>query len=281
MRPMVHDGLNYSMKHPPRGWTVWVLSFMLGASSITSGLKMYIYPAIDLKAGECVRLYQGSFDQITSYDKDPLAVAQHFCQQGAKFLHIVDLDGAKDGQPAHAEVIFKIVQQTDLHVQMGGGIRHKEQIAELLDKGVSRVILGSIAMSQPQEVKKWLQEFGAEKIVLALDVRVNEQGEPHLASHGWQADTAISLWELLEEYNHSALKHVLCTDIACDGTLQGPNVALYQMCQTRYPHLHFQASGGIGNLEDLKKLSRVPVAGVIIGKALYEKRFTLAEALNN
>jgi phosphoribosylformimino-5-aminoimidazole carboxamide ribotide isomerase len=240
---------------------------------------MQIYPAIDLKSGECVRLYQGSFDQMTSYDKDPLAVAKNFSQQGAKFLHVVDLDGAKEGQPAHAEIIAQMAQQTELQIQVGGGIRHKAQVAELLNKGVARVVLGSIAISEPREVESWLREFGVEKIVLALDVRMSDEGEPYLAAHGWLSHTAISLWDLLEEYDHTVLKHVLCTDIDCDGTLQGPNIALYQTCRARYPHLSFQASGGIGSLEDLKKLAQIPVAGVIIGKALYEKRFTLAEVL--
>lgn len=239
---------------------------------------MELYPAIDLHSGQCVRLYQGAFDQLTSYGNDPLAVAQHFQSEGAKYLHLVDLEGAKKGAPVHLEVIREIAQNTDLQIQVGGGIRDITQIEQLFDLGVKRVILGSIAISQSALVTQWLYHFGAEKIVLAFDIRMDQQGMPYLASHGWQSDTSTSLWDILEVYAPCALKHVLCTDIACDGTLQGPNVALYQQCQKRYPQVHFQASGGVSRLADLQKLAHIPVAGVIIGKALYEKRFSLSEA---
>lgn len=237
---------------------------------------MKIYPAIDLKSGQCVRLHQGSFDQVTAYNNDPLSVAKDFAKQGATHLHVVDLDGAKSGQSAHTGIIVQIARETNLQLQVGGGIRTQAQIETLLEQGISRVILGSVAMLQPDLVKQWLEIFGADKIVLALDVRLNEKGEPQLASHGWQSDTHISLWDLLDTYGDT-VSHILCTDIDCDGTLQGPNIALYEMCQSRYPHLQFQASGGIGTLDDLKKLAKIPVAGVVIGKALYEERFTLAD----
>jgi phosphoribosylformimino-5-aminoimidazole carboxamide ribotide isomerase len=240
---------------------------------------MKIYPAIDLKSGECVRLYKGCFDQVTTYQKDPLATAQSFAQQGAEFLHIVDLDGAKNGSAQHTEIILTIAQSTKLCIQTGGGIRTTQQINTLLQGGIARVILGSIAIENPQQVSQWLQEFGGEKIVLALDIRMNDHQQPQLASHGWLVNNSIHLWQLLENYQDCGLKHILCTDIDRDGTLQGPNLALYQESIQRYPAFNFQASGGISNLEDLAALAKIPVSGAVIGKALYEKKFTLQEAI--
>ncbi len=239
---------------------------------------MNIFPAIDLKAGSCVRLYQGSFEQVTAYSADPLAVAKSFAQQGAQFLHVVDLDGARTGEAANREVLLQIVQETALVVQLGGGIRQAAQLQACFAAGVARVVVGSMAIAQPEIVQQWLQEWGTEKIVLGLDVRINAQGIPMLASHGWSVETARSLWEFLDEYQLDGLR-VLCTDIERDGTLLGPNLELYAECLRRYPQLYLQASGGIGQLQDLQQLAAIPVAEVIIGKALYEQRFSLAQAL--
>lgn len=241
---------------------------------------MNIYPAIDLKSGECVRLFKGSFDRVTSYQKDPVAVAKSFVQQGAKFLHVVDLDAAKDGSSNHLPLILNILQATGVPIQIGGGIRNKARIKELIHHGIARIILGSVALSNSKEVKEWLQEFGPDRITLALDIRMNGN-EPQLASHGWQINSHISVWKLLEEYKDSSLIHVLCTDIDRDGTLQGPNIALYHECIKRYPSLQFQASGGIGRLTDLHELAKIPVSSVIVGKALYENKFSLQDAFES
>ena len=240
---------------------------------------MNIYPAIDLHAGECVRLYQGRYDQVTVYEKDPLAVAHSFAAQGAKVLHVVDLDGAKQGKPVHAELIMAIAKETNLQLQTGGGLRTKEQIEMLLKGGVKRVILGSIALTQASVVKTWIQEFGGDAIVLALDIRMNEAQLPYVAVHGWQKESAMTLWQCLDDYQAAGLQHVLCTDIQCDGTLMGPNFSLYRECLKRYPHIQFQASGGISSLADLRQLSELAVDSVIVGKALYENKFSLREAL--
>lgn len=239
---------------------------------------MNIIPAIDLKSGSCVRLYQGSFDNVTAYQTDPLLVAQSFYEQSAQFLHIVDLDGAKTGQSMHLDIVMKILQTTPLKIQMGGGIREYQQLQSLLDAGIFRIVLGSVAVSQPNNVRQWLKEFGVDKIVLGFDVRINSQGIPMCATHGWQVNSVRSLWELLDEYDEDDL-HILCTDIDRDGTLTGPNFELYRECHRRYPRLHLQASGGICQLSDLTQLSAIPVSDVIIGKALYENCFTLADAL--
>ena len=238
---------------------------------------MNIIPAIDIKSGECVRLYQGCYDKITTYSNNPVAVAKSFAEQGAQLLHVVDLDGAKQGNSVNLALIKQMAQETGLNIQTGGGIRTKQQVAELLEVGFARVVLGSIAVTSPEEVSTWVQEFGYERITLALDIRMNDN-LPQLAIHGWQTASLLSLWELLDKY--PTIKHVLCTDIQFDGTLQGPNINLYKEAVKKYPSIHFQASGGIGSLKDLDLLSSIPVASVIIGKALYENKFSLRDAFN-
>jgi phosphoribosylformimino-5-aminoimidazole carboxamide ribotide isomerase len=240
---------------------------------------MIIYPAIDLKSGQCVRLYKGDFDKATLYSEDPFAIANTYAQQGAKYLHVVDLDGAQTGTSTQFDLISSLGKTTQLRLQMGGGIRTREQIIACLKQGITRVVLGSMAILRTNEVKKWLAEFGAEHIVLALDVNLDAVGLPLLVYNGWQKTSKKSLWQLLDEYQKTALKHVLCTDVGRDGTLQGPNHYLYQQCVQRYPKLHFQASGGIHSLTDINTLANISVSGVIIGKALYENKFSLGEAL--
>jgi len=241
---------------------------------------MQIYPAIDLKSGQCVRLYKGDYDQMTVYEKNPVNLAKSFKQQNADMLHVVDLDGAKTGESINADIILKIYQETGLKIQTGGGIRTREKVSKLLSQGIARVIIGSIAISQPGEVLSWLEEFGSEKIVLALDIRWNKANEPVLAQQGWVNTSDKTLWELLDYYQKGSIKHVLCTDIARDGTLSGPNFALYQECMMRYPTIQFQASGGISSLRDIQRLKQTAIAGVIIGKALYENIFSLQEVMS-
>lgn len=236
---------------------------------------MKIYPAIDIKNGQCVRLYKGSYDHVTVYETDPLSMARQFADAGAAYLHVVDLDGAKEGKSINIDIILKIKNNYNLIIQTGGGIRNDEQARTLLNKGIDRIVVGSLAVANPSEIKRWLGEFGPERIVLALDVRHEK-----LAVHGWQSNSEMTLWELLDEYKNTGLKHVLCTDIDKDGTLTGPNIGLYKTCVEKYPEILFQASGGISQLEDLNQLKHIPVSGVIIGKALYENKFSLAEALN-
>jgi phosphoribosylformimino-5-aminoimidazole carboxamide ribotide isomerase len=241
---------------------------------------MNLYPAIDIYAGKCVRLYQGCYQQATIYADDPIVVAKQFAEAGATYLHVVDLDGAKQGVSINQQTALAIAKLTQLPMQFGGGIRTCAQIATLLEAGIARVVLGSISVLQPQQVKNWIKEFGTEKIVLALDVRFNELNQPLLALYGWKQNSMCGLWQLLDEYNDAGLRHVLCTDIQRDGTLAGPNINLYMQCIARYPSLLFQASGGVSSLEDIKKLSVTGVAAAIMGRALYEKNFTLQSALS-
>lgn len=240
---------------------------------------MKLYPAIDIQSGQCVRLYQGCYDQVTTYHQDPVTVALDFEAQGAAMLHVIDLEGAKYGKSFNLDSVMSIVDVSSLQIQVGGGIRTRQQIVNFLNAGADKVILGSVAISQPQRVKKWLSEFGGEQLVLALDVRFDAKAQPMLATNGWTQASHLSLWQLLDEYRHSPLRHVLCTDISRDGTLQGPNLSLYQACIERYPDIQFQASGGVNTIFDLQQLAQMAMAGTVIGRAFYENNFTFQAAL--
>lgn len=237
-----------------------------------------IWPAIDLMDGRCVRLHQGDFAQKSVYDADPVARGQAFAAAGAKALHVVDLDGAKAGAPAQSALIARLASETGLRVQAGGGIRNAGDIETLLQGGVARVIIGSLAVTAPQDVLNWLADFGPDRIVLALDVRL-ENGVPVPAIRGWQDRANVNLWEVLAGYDGRAA-NLLVTDIDRDGVLKGANAALYADIKARFPGLALLASGGIGALDDIRAVRAVPTDGVIIGKALYENRFSLAEALS-
>ena len=239
---------------------------------------MIVYPAIDLRHGKCVRLAQGRFDRQTVYSDDPVEVARGFAAAGAGWLHVVDLDGAKHGSAAQGELIRRIAGESGLKVQTGGGIRTEQQIRAQLDGGIARVVIGSLATGNPELVKAWLDRFGRDRIVLALDVTANDAGEFRVATQGWQANSGQSLFAVIDGYG-AACRHLLCTDIARDGLLAGANTQLYRTLKRRYPDLAVQASGGVAALADLAALGTAGVDGVVIGKALYEGRFTLAEAL--
>lgn len=240
---------------------------------------MIIYPAIDLRGGRVVRLTEGKFDQEKSYGDDPLAVAHGFKAAGATWLHVVDLDGAKDPAQRQTPLVEKLARDSGLRVQTGGGIRDRDQVAGLLAAGVQRVIVGSLAVREPSLVRSWLQEFGAQKIILSPDVRVDATGVPRIAAAGWQETTGVALDDFLNGFVVAGLSHILCTDISRDGKLTGPNTALYTRLIKRFPTLQIQASGGVASLDDLRALKASGAAGAIVGRALYENKFTLQEAL--
>ena len=240
---------------------------------------MTIIPAIDLQAGRCVRLFKGRFDKVTTYSDDPIALAQQYEAQGATELHIVDLEGARLGQPQAAKLIAQIKSATQLKIQTGGGIRTQTAVESLLEKGIDRVVMGSLAINQPSLIKSWMRQFGSERFVLALDVRLDDVGEPWLVTQGWQQVTTLSLWSLLTEYSVFNDLAVLCTDIDRDGVLSGPNLDLYRQCLQRFSNVDWQASGGVSQLNDLKALSSLGLKAAIVGKALYEKHFTLTAAI--
>jgi phosphoribosylformimino-5-aminoimidazole carboxamide ribotide isomerase len=240
---------------------------------------MIIYPAIDLRGGRCVRLNEGRFADETVYGTDPLAVARDFAAAGATWLHVVDLDGAKDPAKRQTALVQSLARESRLKVQTGGGIRDATQVETLLEAGASRVIVGSLAVREPALVREWLGRFGPDKIVLALDVRLDAAGTPLVALAGWQASSGKALDTVLAGFIPAGLLHVLCTDISRDGLLQGPNFALYAGLGRRFPSLQVQASGGVATLDDLRRLRAQGSAGAITGRALYEKKFTLQEAL--
>ena len=236
---------------------------------------MILYPAIDLIGGAVVRLYKGSFDQLTEYGNDPVAVAKTYSDAGAKWLHLVDLDGAKNPQNRQIDLIANIISSTGLLVQTGGGIRSPDDVAALLDAGAARVVIGSLAVRDPDVVKQLFQIHGPEKICLAADV-IWQNDTFYISVSGWQEASDLSLFDFLNMFAQAGLTHVLCTDINRDGTLVGFNRALYTKVKQEFSHLQLQASGGASRLEDLKHLD---ADGVIVGKALYEGRFSVAEAL--
>jgi len=238
-----------------------------------------IIPAIDLIDGQVVRLYQGDYDQKTNYQTSAQERQKIYANAGAKVMHFVDLDGAKDSSKRQLSTLKTVVNHESMIIQVGGGIRNKEDVEQLLELGANRVVIGSLAIKQPALIREWLIEFGAEKIVLALDVKIDEQGNKTLPTHGWIEDSGVNLEDLLESYIEVGLKHVLCTDISKDGTLTGTNVDLYtELCQ-QYPSIAWQASGGIGNLDDIKALIPTGVEGVILGRSLLEGKFTVEEAI--
>jgi phosphoribosylformimino-5-aminoimidazole carboxamide ribotide isomerase len=239
---------------------------------------MLLIPAIDLRGGQCVRLLQGRFDAETVYASDPLDVLEKYLALGARQVHVVDLDGARDGSQGNRGAIRRLSARAGRDaLQVGGGVRTREVAEELFALGVARAVVGSVAVTQPDEVASWLREFGAERIVLAFDVRLDAGGTPCLATHGWERQTQTSLWDAVERFLPAGLRHVLCTDVARDGALSGPNVALYADCVHRYPNLSWQASGGVSAAADLHALAATGAAAVISGRALLEGRLNPEE----
>ena len=238
-----------------------------------------IIPALDLIDGTVVRLHQGDYAQQRDYGNDPLTRLQGYAAEGAEVLHLVDLTGAKDPAKRQIPLIKTLVAGVNVPVQVGGGIRTEEDVAALLEAGVARVVVGSTAVKSPEIVKGWFTRFGAEALVLALDVRIDAAGVKQVAVSGWQEDSGVSLEELIETYQPVGLKHVLCTDISRDGTLAGSNVSLYEEVCARYPQIAFQSSGGIGGLQDIAALRCTGVRGVIVGRALLEGKFNVTEAI--
>ena len=238
--------------------------------------KLEVIPAIDLLDGLVVRLFQGDFDQVTHYARDPLELAKRYADTGATRLHVIDLDGARTGEPTNLPIIESL-SAVGMEIQAGGGIRDLARLEALLDAGVSRGVIGSVAVENRDEVADWMSSVGAERIILAVDVRLAANGEPEVLTRGWQAGTGELMWPLVDFYLERGATEFLCTDIAKDGTLQGPNLTLYETCATRFPTAEFIASGGVSSLADLEALDRTGVARVVTGKALLDGRLTLEE----
>ncbi|MEM6049421.1 1-(5-phosphoribosyl)-5-[(5-phosphoribosylamino)methylideneamino]imidazole-4-carboxamide isomerase [Erwinia sp. P7711] len=239
-----------------------------------------IIPALDLIEGKVVRLHQGDYGQQRDYGSDPLPRLQDYEAQGAEVLHLVDLTGAKDPAARQIPLLTTLLAGVSVPVQIGGGIRTREDVEALLKAGASRVVVGSTAVKDPEEVKSWFKQYGPEAIVLALDVHIDASNRKEVAISGWQEAAGVTLEEVIEQFQPVGLKHVLCTDISRDGTLSGSNVALYREISTRFPAIAFQSSGGIGSLEDITALNGSGAKGVIVGRALLEGKFTVSEAIS-
>lgn len=242
-------------------------------------MSTLLYPAIDVRDGRVVRLQQGDYARETRYADDPFELASRYATQGATWLHLVDLDAARDGGYAQLDLLARIKAATSLKVQTGGGIRDEAGVEALFSAGADRVVVGSLAIREPDRVKGWLAHYGDERITLALDTSRNPDGEWQLPSHGWTRASGTSLNALLDEYLDAGARHVLCTDIARDGMLAGPALELYGQLLARAPQVQLQASGGIRSVEDIREADALGCAGVVLGKALLDGRFTLAEAL--
>jgi phosphoribosylformimino-5-aminoimidazole carboxamide ribotide isomerase len=239
-------------------------------------MSFTIYPAIDMRGGKCVRLVQGDYNQETVYGDSPFDMAKKFADEGAEWIHMVDLDGAKEGSRINDEFVIAVAEQLDAKVQIGGGIRTKEDIEHYLNRGVDRVIIGSIAVSNTELVKEWLREFG-DKIAIGLDAK-----DGYVATHGWLETSALKAVDLGKELADAGAETFIFTDIATDGMLSGPNVeAVVDLAQQTGKSVI--ASGGISSLEDLKTLKEYEsrgVSGAICGKSLYTGKFTVSEAVN-
>lgn len=234
---------------------------------------MIIYPAMDLMGGRCVRLAQGRFDEATTYAADPGQALAGFAAAGAQWAHVVDLDGARAGAPVQHELIAALARSAPVKLQVAGGFRTRDQIARMFEAGVARVVIGSLAVKAPETVRGFLDDFGGDRLTLALDARIVD-GAPIVATAGWTETSAQSLWDVAALYPEA--RHLLVTDISRDGMLSGANLPLLREAVERLPHLAVQASGGVASLEDLRQL---PTAGAIVGKALWEGRIDLREAV--
>lgn len=235
---------------------------------------MYLFPAIDLRDGQVVRLHQGDYDQQTTYAADPLEQAQQFEAAGATWLHLVDLDGARTGKIQHLDVIERICRNTKLKVEVGGGVRSEGAIERLLNAGVFRVVLGTAALKN----WAWYETLMGNptyrgRTVLGLDAR-----EGKLAVSGWEQETQLTAVEIAERVSDWPLAAIVYTDIATDGTMQGPNIAATREV-AQATHVPVVASGGVGTLEHLRELRKLPIQGAIVGRAIYEGKFTVEEAL--
>ncbi|HKK02990.1 MAG TPA: 1-(5-phosphoribosyl)-5-[(5-phosphoribosylamino)methylideneamino]imidazole-4-carboxamide isomerase [Gammaproteobacteria bacterium] len=231
-------------------------------------------PAIDLKDGRCVRLYQGRFDRVSEYEAQPEALAARYLSLGVDWVHVVDLDGARDGAGGNRATIERMAGLAGGRIQVGGGIRERTDVEAMLALGAGRVVIGSAAAERPEMVRDWFRDFGPERLVLAFDVQLDEAGVPWLRTRGWTEDAGLSLWDAIDIYLQAGLRHLLCTDVARDGAMTGPNFELYAECAQRFPGVALQASGGVRDLADLQSLRHTGATGAIIGKALLDGRIT-------
>ena len=231
-----------------------------------------LIPAIDIIDGKCVRLSQGDYDTKKIYNEKPLEVAKEFEANGIQRLHVVDLDGAKSSHVVNYKVLDAIAGHTSLTIDFGGGIKTDEDLVIAFENGAHMVTLGSVAVKKPELFKKWLHQYGAEKIILGADVKDNR-----ISVSGWLEEGPQELMPFLTDYTQEGVSKVLCTDISRDGMLQGPSIELYKQVMQRFPTMHLIASGGVSGMDDIIRLDDAGIPAVVFGKALYEGRITMKD----
>jgi len=236
---------------------------------------MRIIPAIDIIDGKCVRLTQGDYSQKKIYSKYPLDVAKEFEDADLKYIHLVDLDGAKKGSVVNWKVIEDIQGKTSLKVDFGGGVKTDDEVERLLELDINQINVGSLAVKNPQKFIGWMNRYHAENFILSADVR-----DEKIMISGWQEHTEVDLYEFVGQFVKEGLSFLACTDISTDGMLAGPNFGLYKKLKKRFPELKIIASGGVSSIDDLKELKYIKVDGVIVGKAYYEGKISLNELKN-
>ncbi len=238
-------------------------------------MKMNIIVAIDLIDGKCVRLTQGDFQRKKIYNNDPLDVAYMLEDKGVSRLHMVDLDGAKKGKVVHWKTLEKIANNTHLIIDFGGGIHTENDVKTVFENGGHMVSVGSIAVKKPIVLKNWIDIYGSNRILLGVDIK-----DKKIAINGWKNLSNIPLWDFLKEKETHGIKNIFCTDISKDGVLSGPSFSLYRSIIKKFPKIKLIASGGISNIGDIEKLFHLGCHGVIVGKAIYEKKISLLELRN-
>jgi len=231
---------------------------------------MLIIPAIDIYEGKAVRLKQGNFEQKTIYNDEPWSLAKEFSEAGCSLIHVVDLEGAEHGSFRNYDVIRKIVAEGNVHIQAGGGVRTEDDASRLFDAGVERVVVGSIAVKNPDTIGAWIELFGYNRIVIAIDVKNGE-----VAHSGWKETIKNDPVEIMKRLGDLGASIFLCTDISRDGMLTGPNISLYKEICKQFPDYEIIASGGVSSNDDIALLEKTGVSGVIVGKALYEGKIQL------
>ena len=231
-----------------------------------------IIPAIDLIDGKCVRLSQGDYNKKTSYHENPLDVAMKFQDNGIKYLHLVDLDGAKQKKVINYNILESITSKTNLIVDFGGGVQSDEDLRIVFECGAKQVTGGSIALKNKELFRSWFKTYGGSKIILGTDVK-----DKKIAIHGWQETSDVWLFDLIEEYKEVGLEYTISTDVAKDGMLEGPSFDLYKEMIEKFPNLKVIASGGVTSIDDVEKLNEMGVDGIIIGKAIYEETIKLSD----
>jgi phosphoribosylformimino-5-aminoimidazole carboxamide ribotide isomerase len=233
---------------------------------------MLIYPAIDIYQGKCVRLEQGDFGAQKVYSESPVDIARSFLEDRLTFLHVVDLEGAKEGHLVNRRSIEGVLGVPGVRAQVGGGVRTREDVSYLFIAGATRILVGSLAVKSPHIVQDWLREFQSERLVIAVDIRRGA-----VVHSGWLERANLTPSAFIDSMAHFGAIHFLCTDVERDGMLAGPNFGLYSSLATDFPSLQFIASGGVSQLTDIKDLEVAGCAGVVVGKALYEGRLKAKE----